>query len=48
MFQQFKVEAAQQQYYGPQAAPGFCADLTLEGSTYKGYGEPDMPYLASC
>ncbi|XP_048478582.1 uncharacterized protein LOC119693052 isoform X2 [Plutella xylostella] len=36
---QFKVEAAQQQYYGPQAAPGFCADLTLEGSTYKGYGE---------
>ncbi|KAL0838473.1 hypothetical protein ABMA28_016602 [Loxostege sticticalis] len=37
---QFKVEPAEapQQYYKTQKT-SFCADLTLDGVTYKGYGE---------
>ncbi|KAM3957782.1 double-stranded RNA-specific editase B2 isoform 2-T2 [Aphomia sociella] len=37
---QFKVEpATNNSYFKAQNKPNFCADLTLEGTTYKGYGE---------
>ncbi|XP_061716573.1 double-stranded RNA-specific editase 1 isoform X1 [Cydia pomonella] len=36
---QFKVEAAGNQFYKPANQQSFCADLTLDGNVYKGYGE---------
>ncbi|KAJ0176363.1 hypothetical protein K1T71_007542 [Dendrolimus kikuchii] len=38
---QYKVEPAPVSYY-QQPNVSFCADLTLQGSTYKGYGENKM------
>ncbi|XP_026761752.2 uncharacterized protein LOC113520578 isoform X2 [Galleria mellonella] len=40
---QFKVEPADNNpYFKSQNKQNFCADLTLEGQTYKGYGENKM------
>lgn len=34
------MEPSPAQYYGPQqGSSSFCADLTVEGHSYKGYGE---------
>ncbi|XP_073956610.1 double-stranded RNA-specific editase 1-like isoform X2 [Choristoneura fumiferana] len=36
---QFKVEPASNQFYKANSAQSFCADLTLDGNIYKGFGE---------
>lgn len=36
---QFKVEPAGSAFYKPANSHSFCADLTLDGNIYKGYGE---------
>lgn len=39
---QFKVEVLPNQYYKNSNQHSFCADLTLDGQNYKGYGENKM------